>query len=38
VNLEEDLGESKNLAEEHPEIVAQLEQQYEKWLINNNRN
>ena len=35
VNLEEDPGESKNMSEEHPEIVAQLEQQYEKWLENN---
>ena len=34
VNLEEDPGERKNLANDFPEIVSELEQQYSHWLKN----
>lgn len=35
VNLENDLGETTNLSDKHPDIVAELEKQYETWLKNN---
>lgn len=31
VNLSKDVGEMRNVAAEHPEIVARLEQLYEEW-------
>jgi len=31
VNIEEDPGETTNLADEHPEIVERLEQAHEDW-------
>jgi len=35
VNLENDLGETTNVAHKYPVIVAELEKQYENWLENN---
>lgn len=35
VNLDNDLGETSNVANKYPEIVSELEKQYEKWLENN---
>lgn len=37
VNLENDLGETTNLSDKHPDIVAELEEQYETWLKNNKK-
>jgi arylsulfatase A len=37
VNLENDLGETTNLSDKHPDIVAELEKQYETWLKNNKK-
>ena len=34
VNLEEDPGEQKNLAEQYPDKVKELERQYNEWLAN----
>lgn len=34
VNLDNDPGEQINLANKHPDIVAKLEKQYQKWLRN----
>ncbi|MFT6190964.1 MAG: arylsulfatase A-like enzyme [Polaribacter sp.] len=36
VNLQKDPGELTNLANNYPEVVAELEEQYEKWLVINN--
>jgi arylsulfatase A-like enzyme len=37
INLENDPGEKINLSHNHPEIVAELEKQYENWLDNNQK-
>ncbi len=38
VNLEEDPGETTNLADKYPEKVNELELQFQKWLANINQN
>jgi hypothetical protein len=37
VNLDNDLGETSNVANKYPAIVLELEKQYEKWLKNNSK-
>jgi arylsulfatase A len=37
VNLDNDLGETSNVANKYPAIVSELEKQYEKWLENNSK-
>ena len=32
VNLQEDVGEKVNLAENHPEVVKELEKIHEQWV------
>jgi arylsulfatase A-like enzyme len=37
INLENDPGEKINVSYKHPEIVGELEKQYENWLENNQK-
>ena len=37
VNLDDDIGETKNLAKKHPNKVIELEQQYRNWLKRNSK-